>query len=231
MRAGKHIAPSSRRTFLRQAGIDIRFTVHLPLHSKHSRFGASRSGRLHSNMALKATIFKAELQIADMDRHYYADHSLTIARHPSETDERMMMRVLAFALNANEALTFGRGLSTDDEPDMWQKDLTGAIDLWIDVGQPDEKRILKACGRSSRVLVYCYSSTSNIWWGQTGGKVERARNLRVLNVPAESSLALAKLAQRTMQLQCTIQEGQIWMSSGEDTVQLELKTLKPFADA
>ncbi|WP_136418361.1 YaeQ family protein [Herbaspirillum sp. ST 5-3] len=182
-------------------------------------------------MALKATIFKADLQISDMDRHYYAGHALTIARHPSETDERMMIRLLAFALNAHEALIFGKGLSTDDEPDLWQKDLTGAIDLWIEVGLPDEKRILKACGRSSRVLVYSYSSTSNIWWNQIANKVDRAKNLSVLNVPAEASLALAKLAQRTMQLQCTIQEGQIWMSGGEDTVQLELNTLKPLADA
>ncbi|WP_292936440.1 YaeQ family protein [Noviherbaspirillum sp.] len=182
-------------------------------------------------MALKATIFKADLQISDMDRHYYAGHALTIARHPSETDERMMIRLLAFALNAHEALIFGKGLSTDDEPDLWQKDLTGAIDLWIEVGLPDEKRILKACGRSSRVLVYSYSSTSNIWWNQIANKVDRAKNLSVLNVPAEASFALAKLAQRTMQLQCTIQEGQIWMSGGEDTVQLELNTLKPLADA
>ncbi|HJV79224.1 YaeQ family protein [Noviherbaspirillum sp.] len=182
-------------------------------------------------MALKATIFKVDLQISDMDRQYYAAHALTIARHPSETDERMMIRLLAFALNAHDALIFGKGLSTDDEPDLWQKDLTGAIDLWIEVGQPDEKRILKACGRSSRVLVYSYSSTSNIWWNQIANKVDRAKNLSVLNVPAESSLALAKLAQRTMQLQCTIQEGQIWMSGGEDTVQLELNTLKLLAGA
>lgn len=177
-------------------------------------------------MALKATIFKADLQISDMDRHYYAEHALTIARHPSETDERMMMRVLAFALHASDALAFGKGLSTDDEPDLWQKDLTGAIDLWIEVGQPDEKRILKACGRSGRVIVYSYSSTNNIWWAQTSGKVERARNLEVMNVAAASSQALAKLAQRTMQLQCTIQDGQIWMSGGEETVHLELDFLK-----
>ncbi|MGH8806520.1 MAG: YaeQ family protein, partial [Noviherbaspirillum sp.] len=155
-------------------------------------------------MALKATIFKADLQIADMDRHYYGDHALTIARHPSETDERMMVRLLAFALNAHEALAFGKGLSTDAEPDLWQKDLTGAIDLWIEVGQPDEKRLLKACGRSAQVIVYSYSSASNVWWNQTSGKVERARNLCVLNLPSSASLALAQLAQRTMRLQCTI---------------------------
>ncbi len=178
-------------------------------------------------MALKATIFKADLQIADMDRHYYGDHALTIARHPSETDERMMMRLLAFALHAHEALVFGKGLSTDDEPDLWQKDLTGAIDLWIEVGQPDDKRLLKACGRSAQVVVYSYGGASNVWWGQAAAKVERAKNLRVLNLAPSTSLALAKLAQRTMQLQCTIQDGQIWFSGGDNTVQLELNLLKP----
>src|SRR5512147_3279852 len=105
-------------------------------------------------MALKSTIFKAELQISDMDRNYYGSHSLTIARHPSETDERMMVRLLAFALHANEGLAFGRGLSTDDEPDLWQRDLTGAIRLWIDVGLPDEKLLRRACGRADEVVVY-----------------------------------------------------------------------------
>jgi uncharacterized protein YaeQ len=183
-------------------------------------------------MALKATIFKADLQVADMDRHYYGDHTLTIARHPSETDERMLVRLLAFALHAHEALSFGKGLSAEDEPDLWQKDLTGAIDLWIDVGQPDEKRILKACGRSTQVVVYSYSSASRVWWNQVGGKLARARNLRVMNVPSEASLALAKLAERTMRLQCTIQDGQIWFSGGDQTVQIELdvfqeRSIKP----
>lgn len=182
-------------------------------------------------MALKATIFKADLQVSDMDRNYYAEHALTIARHPSETDERMMMRVLAFALHANEALAFGKGLSTDDEPDLWQKDLTGAIDLWIDVGQPDEKRILKACGRAERVAVYSYSGTSNIWWSQIAAKVDRARNLQVMNVPSAASNALAGLAQRTMRLQCTIQEGQVWLSSDDTTVHIELEPLKQISAA
>ena len=114
-------------------------------------------------MALKSTIYKADLQIADMDRHYYQDHSLTLARHPSETDERLMVRLLAFVRHANESLIFAKGLSDVDEPDLWQKDLTGAIELWIDVGQPDERRMLKACGRASQVVVYSYSSTSAIW--------------------------------------------------------------------
>ncbi|QNB06183.1 YaeQ family protein [Herbaspirillum frisingense] len=180
-------------------------------------------------MALKSTIFKAELQISDMDRHYYQQHALTIARHPSETDERMMIRVLAFALNASESLAFGKGLSDTDEPDLWQKDLTGAIELWVEVGQPDDRAILKACGRADRVLVYSYSSVSNIWWNQTGSRVERAKNLKVVNIPAEASQALAALAQRTMQLQCTIQDGQVWLGANEDMVLIEPETIKDFA--
>jgi uncharacterized protein YaeQ len=137
-----------------------------------------------------------------------------------------MMRVLAFIIHASESLTFGKGLSADDEPDLWQKDLTGAIDLWIEVGQPDDKRILKACGRSARVVVYCYSSTSHIWWNQTGSRIERAKNLTVINVPATVSQALAAFAQRSMQLQCTIQDGQIWINGGDSTVQVDLTTLQ-----
>ena len=178
-------------------------------------------------MALKATIFKAELQIADMDRNYYHDHALTIARHPSETDERMMVRVLAYALHASETLAFGKGLSTDDEPDLWQKDLTGAIELWIDVGQPDEKRIRRACGRAREVYVYSYGGHgAAIWWNQAGAKLERNRNLAVVSVPAAASQALAKLARRNMQLHCTIQDQQVWLGDAEHRVQVELSTIK-----
>jgi len=173
-------------------------------------------------MALKSIIYKADLQVADMDRHYYADHALTIARHPSETDERMMLRVLAFALHAHPMLAFGRGLSTDDEPDLWQKDLTGAVDLWIDLGQPDERRILKACGRAGQVVVYSYGNAAPVWWGTVARKLERARNLRVMQLPAGALAALGALAQRSMQLQCTIQDGQIWMTGGGESVHIEL---------
>ena len=161
-----------------------------------------------------------------MDRNYYQDHVLTLARHPSETDERMMMRLLAFVRHANEALIFGKGLSADDEPDLWQKDLTGAIDLWIDVGQPDDKNILKACGRSAQVMIYTYSSNSSIWWNQISNRIERAKNLSVVNVPAATSQALAKLAQRSMQFQCTVQDGQIWITANEESVQIDFNQLK-----
>lgn len=173
-------------------------------------------------MAIKATIFKAELHVADMERNYFQTHQLTIARHPSETDERMMVRLLAFALHAHEYLAFGKGLSTDDEPDLWRKDLTGAIDLWIDVGQPDEKDLRRACGRARQVFVYSYGMRSpELWWDAVRAKLERAANLNVYNLPLAASIALAKLADRNMQLQCTIQDKQIWFANADTTVQVE----------
>lgn len=178
-------------------------------------------------MARNAIIFKANLQIADIDRNYYADRAVTIARHPSETDERMMVRLLAFARHAHDALSFGKGLSSDDEPDLWQKDLTGAIDLWIDVGQPDEKRIRRACGRAEAVFVYCYGGRgADLWWSQSSDKLDRAGNLTVINLPLAATQSLAKLARRSMQLQFTLQDGQIWVADSEQTVAIELAILK-----
>ena len=178
-------------------------------------------------MALKATIFKAELQIADMDRGYYQGHNLTLARHPSETDERMMVRLLAFALHADDALLLTKGLSTDDEPDLWHKDLSGNIEAWIDVGQPDEKRIRKACGRAKQVFIYSYSGRSaGIWWKQISSKLQRFDNLTVINLAGDLSKALANLAARTMQLQCTIQEGHVWLANDAESVQVDLQVWK-----
>lgn len=180
-------------------------------------------------MALKATIYKAELDVSDIDRHYYRLHALTMARHPSETDERMMVRLLVFALNAGEGegLSFGRGLSAEDEADVWRMDATGAIELWIDVGLPDEKPIRKACGRAARVIVYCYGGrAAEVWWGQCGAALERFANLSVINLPAESTQALAALARRNMRLQCSIQDGQVWLSAEDATVQIEPVPLK-----
>ena len=178
-------------------------------------------------MAVGATIFKAVLQIADMERNYYQDHALTLARHPSETDERMMVRLLAFALHAHEYLAFGQGMTEDDEADLWRKDLTGAIELWMDVGLPDEKLIRKACGRADQVVVYAYGGrVADMWFTQNSKQFERLRNLTVINLPQDSTRALAGLAQRTMQLQCTIQDGQVWLGDGQESVQVERVTLK-----
>lgn len=183
-------------------------------------------------MAIKATVFKAHLQIADMDRHYYQDHALTLAQHPSETDERMMVRLLAFALHAGDYLEFGQGMTDDDEADLWQRDLTGAIEVWIDVGLPDERLIRKACGRANQVVVYCYGGrTAEMWFAQNKSQFERQKNLTVINLPPESTSALAGLTQRTMQLQCTIQDGQVWLSDGVQSVEIAREVLKPADDA
>jgi uncharacterized protein YaeQ len=177
-------------------------------------------------MALKATIYKADLQIADMDRHYYADHALTIARHPSEADERMMVRVLMYALYAQEGIAFTKGLFDVDEPEVWVKDLTGTIKLWIDIGQPDETRLRKACGRADQVIAVCYSSSCEVWWKQIENKLERLSNLTVLQLPAETSQTLAALAERSMQLQCMVQDGEVWISTDAARVAVDLKRLK-----
>lgn len=176
-------------------------------------------------MALKATVFKADIQVADMDRHHYADYSLTLARHPSETDERMMVRLLAFALFADPALAFGKGLCADDEPDLWQRDLTGAIERWIDVGQPDDKWVRKACGRAREVVLLAYGRALEVWWSGVRGRLERHGNLRVLELEREASAELGRLAERTMRLQFTIQDGHVLVTNGRDTVSLEPRRL------
>lgn len=179
-------------------------------------------------MVLKATIFKAALRIADMDRHYYHDHSLTIARHPSETDERMMVRLLAFSLNAHDALTFGKGLSSDDEPALWQRDLSGAIELWVDVGQPDARDIRKACGRAAHVIIYSYGGrTADLWWQQHRAKVDSIENLSVIHLPTAATQSLTKLVRRTMQILCTIQDGTVWLADDDDRIEVNPVTLKP----
>lgn len=182
-------------------------------------------------MALKSTIYKAHLQIADMDRSVYADHALTLARHPSETDERMMMRLLAFALSVpaddlRGHLVFAAGLSDTGEPDLWQKDLTGDIVQWIEVGQPDDRALAKACGRAEQVRIWAYAASTPIWWSGIQGKLTRLHNLSVWQVDAEASRELAQMAQRSMQLQVTVQEGQVWVGNGQQSVMLEPQGLK-----
>jgi uncharacterized protein YaeQ len=178
-------------------------------------------------VALKATIAKADLSVADIDRGYYRDHALTIAQHPSETAERMMMRLLAFALHAGDALDFGRGLSTDDEPDLWRRDMTGAIEQWIDVGLPDERDVRKACGRASTVDVLAYGGRAvDLWWNGARDRLERQERLAVVEVPQEGSRALAALAARSMRLQVTLQDGHVLVADGRASVEMQLRTLK-----
>jgi uncharacterized protein YaeQ len=183
-------------------------------------------------MALKATIFKARVQLADMDRGIYADHALTLARHPSETDERMMVRVLAFALNVpaddhQGTLEMGKGLSDVDEPELWHRDLTGRIRHWLEMGQPDDKRLLRAAGRADKVSVYAYAASTPIWWSGIANKISRASNIEVWQIDAAQSQALAALAQRTMQLQVTVQDGAAWVGDGATSVEVTPVRLNP----
>jgi len=174
-------------------------------------------------MAQKATIFKVTLHIADMDRQYYADHPLTIARHPSETDERMMIRLLAFALNASDALEFTKGLSTDDEPELWAKTLTNDIDLWVELGLPDEDRLRKACNRSEQVILYTYGGRAvPVWWEKHHSKLARFGNLQVIDLPSEQTIELADMVQRSMDLQINIQDGEVTITDGQ-----AIRTLTP----
>lgn len=159
-------------------------------------------------MALKATLYKAEVQVSDMDRHYYETHALTLARHPSETDERLMVRLLAFALFADERLEFGRGLSAEGEPDLWQCSMSGEIERWIDLGQPDESAIRRACGRAREVVVIGYQPRSFApWWEKNAAALARCSNLRVLEV--DCAAGLAALCERSMALQCLVQDGEV----------------------
>lgn len=178
-------------------------------------------------MALNATILKADLQVSDMDRHYYQSHALTLAQHPSETNERLMARLLAFALHASESLVFTKGLSTEEEPDLWQKSLTGDIELWIELGQPSEKRIRKACGRAQQVIIYSYGRQQVIepWWKQIASQLERFRNLSVLQIPPDTCKALEKFHARNLELQVNIQDGEVTVHCCGESVGFTLARL------
>ncbi|ORU93637.1 MAG: hypothetical protein A6F70_06110 [Cycloclasticus sp. symbiont of Bathymodiolus heckerae] len=164
-------------------------------------------------MAISSTINKVSVNISDMDRHYYHQHELTIAQHPSENNFRFMVRLIAFMANAHERLSFTKGLSTDDEPELWQKSLTGEIELWIDLGQPDEKRIRKACGRAREVIIYTYhEGKASVWWQQQREKLARFKNLRVLHIRADG---VDEMVKRTMALQCSIQDGEMYLADDD----------------
>jgi uncharacterized protein YaeQ len=177
-------------------------------------------------MALKSTVYRAELAVSDIDRGYYAEHMLTLARHPSETEGRLMVRILAFALFADPQLAFGRGISTDDEPDLWQKDDTGRILHWIDVGIPDERRLRRACGRADAVTLLAYGARAfALWWEKNARELTRLERLGILALDDAATAGLERLADRNMRLDCTIQDGQVWLGDGNRTVTLEPRTV------
>lgn len=162
-------------------------------------------------MALRATVYKAQLDVSDLDRPHYGQYSLTLALHPSETEERLMVRLLAFALNAGEDLQFGKGISAEDEAAVWEIDPTGAIRLWIELGQPDEARVRKACGRADRVWVVSYGRSTPVWWNNNQSWLNKLEKVAVLQITPEDGAAMAALAQRNMVLACTVQEGEVYL--------------------
>jgi uncharacterized protein YaeQ len=164
-------------------------------------------------MAQKATIYKVELSVSDMDRHYYETHNLTVAKHPSETDERLMLRILAFALNAHGQLEFTKGISTDDEPDIWQKSLSGELELWVELGLPGEKIVRQSCSKANEVIVYCYGgTTAELWWEKIKNSTTRFDNLQVTNFSKKDTSELGKQARRSMRLQVNIQNCDVMVS-------------------
>lgn len=178
-------------------------------------------------MAQNATIYKVELSVSDMDRHYYETHKLTIAKHPSETDERLMVRLVAFALNAHEHLEMTKGLSTDDEPDIWQKSLSGELDVWITLGLPSEKVLRQSCNKAAKVVVYPYGGKSaEIWWDKVKNSTTRFDTLEVVNLAESDTKALAEMASRAMKLQVMIQDGEVTVNLDEALVTLTLDRWK-----
>ncbi len=176
-------------------------------------------------MALPSTIFKIEMDISDLDRHYYETHNLTLARHPSETDERLIARLIAFAFHASSRLHFGLSIGAGDEPDLFEKDYAGDIILWISVGCPDEKLIKKACSRSERVAIYSYGGSEvQVWWDKL--KIDKFDKLSIFRIPQEISTFLAGKIERSFKVQCTIEDGILWWNSDQSTLEIKCEALK-----
>jgi uncharacterized protein YaeQ len=178
-------------------------------------------------MAQNSTIYKVELSVSDTDRHYYETHKLTVAKHPSETDERLMVRIVAFALNAHEHLEMTKGLSTGDEPDIWQKRLSGEIELCVALGLPSEKVMRQSCNKAAKVIVYPYGGrVAEIWWDKVKSGAARLQNLQVVSFSEADTTALANLASRAMKLHVNVQDGEVMVSIGDSAVYVTPQTWK-----
>lgn len=181
-------------------------------------------------MALKAIIHKARVSYSDLDRNVYTDHELTLARHPSETEERMMVRLLAYVLNVpadndQGTLEFDKDMWEPDEPALMQRDHTGLPMHEIELGQPEERRLVRACGRSKKVTVYTFGGNVPTWWAGVSARLAKVRNLTVWQIPTEQAQALGTLAEKTMEVQITLQDGVLFVGVGEKSVEITLLRL------
>lgn len=178
-------------------------------------------------MALGATVYKAQLSISDLDRNWYGQPTLTLARHPSETETRLMLRVLAWCMRAGEHLEFGRGLSAEGEPALWELDDTGAVVDWVELGAPDLRTVRKAAGKSDHVLVLAYDEARTTpWWESLKGDFSKIGKLAVVLIRDEEAEALGAMAARNMKLAVTIQDAVVWVSDDSASLQINPVWLK-----
>ncbi|WP_049722227.1 YaeQ family protein [Gilvimarinus polysaccharolyticus] len=171
-------------------------------------------------MALGASVYKVNLNLSDTDRHVYSDTKLTLARHPSETEERMMIRLLAYCFDASDDLIFGKGLSTDDEPDLWEVDPAGVIHQWIEVGQPSIDRVKKGRSRSGAQKIYTSGRGRDHWWQANASEFAKFQNLTVRHLKETEVAELARLAEKNMTLSVCISEGSAFFSSATQSVNI-----------
>ncbi len=163
-------------------------------------------------MARKAAIHRAQIELSHVDRGVYGEIRVTVARHPSETSERMLARLLAFALRHEEGLEFGRGVSTPEEPDAWSRDPDGRIRQWIEVGQPDAQRLVKAARQSERATLFAFGSGVERWRrAQLEGR-PLPPNLHVARIDDAFLDALASSLDRTLRWTLTVSEGALFLA-------------------
>ncbi len=177
-------------------------------------------------MALGATVCKAFVDISDIDRGFYDSRTLTIAQHPSETPARMMLRLMAWILFAGDKTEFGRGLSTDGEPDVFETNDAGDIYRWIEVGCPDIKTLRRAAGKSEDVVVIAYDEARiEPWWQSRKGDLSKIDKLSVRWISDEDLEKIAAMAARNMKFAATLQDGVIWIADESRNIEIEIKTL------
>jgi uncharacterized protein YaeQ len=172
-------------------------------------------------MALKPTIYKAQIELADSDRNCFESLSLTLAKHPSETLERMVVRLLAYCLSCTRGLEFTKGISTADEPDLWVHSDTGEIQNWIEVGHPETPRLRKACGRARQVSVYAFAKSTPTWWRLNSEALNALPHFQVWQLDWAEVQAAANLIERTVQLNASIVGGIIYLDNGTTSTSVE----------
>jgi len=176
-------------------------------------------------MALGATIYKLKIALSDLNRQHYQTLGLTVAQHPSETLERMMARVLVYCLNSEENLAFGKGLSSDEEPDIWLRTLDGRTAVWIEVGEPNFERVKKATHVAEVVKVYSFNTRADVWWTQGASKFSQL-DAEFFQFDWTDVQALAKLVQRNMDLSVTISDGSAFVADQKSGFEVHWKTLR-----